>query len=279
MFSIRNKIPFIGALVLTAALACGYAAMPTNPLASSTPTPVATTIYGSATVWGEDVEEVVAVDEATIVVKSQKTGVVGELIRFDVSESVAESFKWLLVPESVDFEVYDNGKRAVFSARKPGDYMFVVACGYKGTVDVTTHMVTIRPNENDVPPEPDDWPVIVPPTAGAGISKYVTYWCAQEKLPQADTKKLAGSFESIAAMISAGVYKTPQEIIEATGAANKEALGDRLEAWIPVLKLLQDKFQKMAQDGELVTPEQHAVTWRAVAEGLNAYASAFNVSV
>ena len=278
MFNIKRKLPFVGALLAAVALTCGATMYVTpNPPVAQVEQPV--TIYGGSTVWGED-EELVIVepDTAHITVKSKTIAVVGELIRFDVSESVAESFKWLLVPESVDFEVYDDGKRAVFSARKSGDYMFVIACAYKGTVDVTTHVVTVTGSSGPVdPPNPGTYPVLPDPGVEASLKARVSYWCSQAKSPMNEAKQLAGSFDSVAAMISAGVYTTPQEIIEATGEANKEALGTRLKAWVPVLRKLQDEFQQMAQDGELVTPEQHAVTWRAVGDALEYYASLFMV--
>lgn len=239
-------------------------------------------LYGSLTVLRDDEEDDVVdpnADVAKIVVNAQELGDVGELIRFDVSESTAESFKWLLVPESVDFEVYDEGKRAVFSAREPGEYMFVVACAYKGTVDVTTHVVTIEGPEPQPEPEPDDeYPVVPEPAAGASLVEWVPYWCSQAKRPKDETIRLAASFESVAATISAGVNTTPQEIIQATGKANRQALGESLQEWMPVLQNLQAEFKTRADAGTLVTAEQHAETWREVAESLRAYATLFTAS-
>jgi hypothetical protein len=110
---------------------------------------------------------------------------------------------------------------------------------------------------------------------GDPLGAWIPYWCAQFKRPGDEAKQLAGSFESVAAMISAGVYTTPQEILEATSAASKEALGEKLKAWLPVLRPLQDGFQQMAQDGELVTLDQHAETWREIAKALKIYAALF----
>jgi len=238
---------------------------------------VPTDIYDLLTVLRDGEEVDLAVDVAQVVVNAQELGEVGELIRFDVSESNAESFKWLLVPESVDFEVYDNGKRAVFSARKPGEYMFIVACAYKGTVDVTTHVVTIigldpQPDPND----PDDeHPVVPQPAEGASLIEWMPYWCSQAKCPKDETMRLAASFESVAATISAGVNTTPQEIITATSEANRQALGVSMQAWMPVLQNLQAELKTRAEMGMLTTAEQHAETWREIAEGLRGYAALF----
>ena len=286
MSSIKSKLAF-ASMAIVATVAVCFATMTIVPqyVAPTPPAPVVETvnIYEGLIILAQDEEASPVGGEASIVVSSQSKGVVGELIRFDVSSSVAESFKWLLVPEAADFEVYANGTRAVFSAREAGDYMFVVACAYKGTVDVTTHIVTIKgdplvdPVDPVNPVDPVDWPIVIDPGAGANLRQKLPYWCAQAGRPQEEAQQLAGSFESVAAMISAGIYTTPEEIILATGQANRQALGSMVQNWIPVLRQLQDEFQQMSQDGKLVTLEQHAETWRLVATSLRAYASLFPV--
>jgi hypothetical protein len=216
----------------------------------------------------------IAVEGAKIVITAPTSGVVGELIRMDVSKSQADSFKWLLVPESVDFEVYDNGRRAVFSARETGSYMFIVACAKDGMVDVATHVVTItQPGE----PDPNkEYPKVDEPVAGSGLNKLLPYWCSLAKRAQVETLALAESFESVAAAVAAGVYTTPKEISKATGEANQTALGPALESWMPVLSKLQTELRRRSNAGELKTPEQHAAAWREIAEGLLNYAAMFN---
>jgi hypothetical protein len=81
--------------------------------------------------------------QAKVVLVAPSKARVGELVRFDVSESIADSFQWIMVPDSVDFETYDSGRKAVFSARSDGDYRFIVACAKDGTVDVVTHVVRV----------------------------------------------------------------------------------------------------------------------------------------
>lgn len=213
-------------------------------------------------------------DVAKIIIKASNEAEIGQLIRLDVAASKAESFKWLLVPNSADFEVYDNGKRAVFSAREAGEYMFIVACAYKGTVAVTTHVVRVG---NPVP-KPGDYPIVAKPNAGAAISEWVPYWCSLMVRPKEETQKLAESFEGIAATISAGVNTTPEEISKATSDANRRALGDSLEAWKPFLLSLQNEFKNRANAGTLVSAEQHAEMWREVAKGLRVYTDLFETS-
>lgn len=229
-------------------------------------------IYSGLTVFAADNEEAKPQEEvAKIVIRAPEVAEIGELVRFDVSASKAESFKWLLVPETADFEVYNNGKRANFSARKTGEYMFIVSCAYKGTVDVVTHTVTV----GTPVPKPGDYPIVEKPDAGAAIVEWVPYWCSLTVRPEEETRKLAESFEGIAATIAAGVNTTPEAIIKATSEANQRALGDSIEAWKPVLLSLQNEFKNRANAGTLVSPKQHGEMWREVATGLRAYADLF----
>lgn len=226
-------------------------------------------VYNGLTIFSDD--DVENLDIAKIVIKAPIEAEIGELVRFDVSASWAESFKWVLVPESGDFEVYDGGKRAVFSARTSGEYMFIVACAYENTVDVVIHNIRVG---NPVP-KPGDYPVVIKPEAGAAFSEWLPYWCSLTVRTEAETRKLADSFDSVAATISAGVYTTPEEIIKATSEANRQALGDSLESWKMVLLSLQNEFKARANAGTLASPEQHADMWREVAVGLRAYADLF----
>ncbi len=216
-------------------------------------------------------------DGAKLVIKAPEAGEVGELIRLDVSESAAAQFKWLLVPQSVDFEYYDNGKKAVFSARKPGDYMFIIACSLGDTVDVLTHVVKVI---GTVPsPEPNNnYPNVSRPQDGAPLVQWVPYWCSQGLRSRDEALKLAASFDSISATISAGINTTPEQIITVTSKSNRQALGDSIDGWIPILQNIQLEMKIRAQNGTLVTPEQHALLWREIADGLKAYASLFTAT-
>jgi hypothetical protein len=225
-------------------------------------------VHTDYVIFSEDVENL---DTARISIQAPAEAEIGELVRLDVSDSCAESYKWILVPKSVDFEVYDNGQRAVFSARKAGEYMFIVACAYEGTVDVAIHVIRV----GNPTPKPGDYPSVTKPEAKAAITEWLPYWCSLTVRTEAETRKLAGCFDGIAATISAGVYTTPEEIIKATREATREALGDSLESWKPVLLSLQDEFKARANAGTLASPEQHADLWRKVAAGLRVYADLF----
>lgn len=194
---------------------------------------------------------------AKVVVDAPNKGRVGELIRFDLTKSVADSIKWLLKPESIDFQAYEDGRRAVFSARTPGEYMFIIAVASGGTVDVVTHTVTIE----GPPAKPDS----------QSLTEWVPYWLYPMQLDREEALRLAESFEETSDRITA--LSTPQGIIEATAEANRAALGDSLGEWKPLLKKIQATLANRAQAGTLTTPEQHKETWLEIARGLRKYAS------
>ena len=193
---------------------------------------------------------------AKVVIDAPTRGRVGELIRFDLTKSEADSIKWLLLPESVDFECYEDGRRAVFSARTPGEYMFIIAVANAGTVDVVTHTVKIE----GPPPKPES----------TSLTEWVPYWLYPLQLDPAVAVKLAESFESVSDRITA--LSTPKGIIEATAEANRAALGDELDAWKPLLKKIQATLANRARANTLTTPEQHKAVWLEIAEGLRKYA-------
>jgi hypothetical protein len=189
--------------------------------------------------------------EAKIVLVAPSKARVGELVRFDVSDSVADSFEWLLVPSSPDFEVYDSGRKAVFSARVQGEYQFIVACAKGGTVDVITHVVVIS------------GPPAMPTTDS--LVEWIPFWMWVENLPREEALKVADNFEKIANRTD---LNTPEEWIQATSEANQELLGDRIEAWKPILGKIGKALHKRAEEGKLATPEEHKAAWMEVAEGL-----------
>ena len=190
-------------------------------------------------------------EEAKIVLDAPSKARVGELVRFDVSESVADSFEWLLVPQTQDFEVYDSGRKAVFSARTKGEYQFIVACAKGGTVDVITHKVVI----------------IGPPATPTtnSLTEWIPVWMWEQQLPQDEVLLVADNFEKIS---NRNDLNKPEDWIKATSELNQETLGDSLDAWKPMLNKIGKALHKRAEEGSLTTPEEHRAAWMEVAEGL-----------
>lgn len=195
----------------------------------------------------------IPVVEAKVVLNAPSQARVGELVRLDASESVADSFEWLLVPQTCpDFETYDAGRRAVFSARTEGIYEFIVACAKGGTVDIVRHTVRVI----GPPPMPQ----------GDSLAQWIPFWNWSEMLPKEECDALAESFATIAERKDE--LKEPQDWLKATAEANRQILGDRVEAWKPMLDKIGAALQKKAESGAFVTPEDYAKAWLEVAEGL-----------
>ena len=185
---------------------------------------------------------------AKIVLDAPSKARVGELVRLDVTESTAETFQWILIPDSVDFEVIDSGRRAMFSAREPGQYRFIVGCALGGTLDIVTHVVRI----------------VGPPTKPTteSLAEWIPYWMDAMKLDRGQTEALARSFEMIAADMAN--LPEPKDWITKTAEANRDIVGDDMDAWKPLL----EKIGKACASRQLTTPEQHAEVWLEIAEGL-----------
>lgn len=199
-----------------------------------------------------------SIEVAQVVLKMPEKAKVGELVIIDASDSVASQFVWRIGPETKDFLVIENGKRLVFSARASGEFNFTVAVAYKDTVDVQIRKLVIT----GVPSPTDD------------ISSKVAQWCSlvQSNDTKAEAKRLANSFESIAAFAASGVLDSPAAVLAATKKANQDALGDDAGAWTPFFEQLKTELISLAEAGKLPDTQAHAAAWRAIAEGLNAFA-------
>ena len=190
--------------------------------------------------------------EAKLVLVGPHSCRVGELVRLDVSGSTAATFEWRLTPDSVDFEVYDAGSRAVFSARKAGEYQFIVACAKGDTVDIAVHIVKVL----GPPPMPQT----------DNLTDWIPYWNWDLDLPKAEIEAMAASFEAVAAQ--ADDFEDIGDFIKATAKASREALGDRVEVWKPILDNVGANLSEKAETGAMTTPEECREEWLKVAEGL-----------
>lgn len=187
---------------------------------------------------------------AQIVLKTPADAKIGELITLDASASNATSFKW--IAPTADFLVFDGGKKAVFSARKAGSYQFTLAVALRDTVDVQTFTIKV------------EGPIAPPVTES--LEEWIPYWRAEMDLPKDKLEALAVAFEKTSLQMV--TLATPEKIIEATAKANREALGDSLPQFVPLLQKIMTSLDKMAKSGQLKTPESHALVWQSIARGL-----------
>jgi hypothetical protein len=203
--------------------------------------------------------------KAEIIVEGSQKVKVGQLARLAVTKSAGKSFKWVVIPEGVDFEVYNNGQNVIFSSGVPGSFTFVVACANGNEVDVKIVVIVVGEGEvvNPVDPVP---PILPANTVPAKVIEWARLVTSPTK--KAEAAKLSASFASVQAEIQSGKLTTAEEIIAATKTANQGALGASLTAWIPCLEKLQAEMKTQAEAGLLVTPEQHAKLWGEIAAGL-----------
>lgn len=204
--------------------------------------------------------------KAEIIVEGSQKVKVGQLARLAVTKSAGKTFKWVVIPEGVDFEVYNNGQNVIFSSGVPGSFTFVVACANGNEVDIKIVVIIVGEGEvvNPInPPGPPGPPVV-------GLAGKVAEWTSLVISPAKKTEagKLSASFAAVQIEIQSGKLTTPEEIIAATKTANQGALGASLAAWIPCLEKLQTEMRTQAEAGLLVTPEQHAKMWGEIAAGL-----------
>lgn len=188
---------------------------------------------------------------AKIVLKAPSSARVGELVRLDASASSADSFKWVLVPESVDFEVYAEGRKAVFSARENGEYLLVLAAAKGGSVDIKTVKITIKG-----PPEP--------PSDKSDVKSTVKFFLEQNPGSDEGRLKLADAFTRISEM---GLGE-PEAWIYETKRAIDEALGDEKPKWEPFLRAIGKYMGELGADGVLSDAESHKRVWLDIAAAL-----------
>ncbi len=208
----------------------------------------------------DPVHEVVdePVSQAHLVVVGPEKVKMGELVVISVEESDAASYKWIVIPETKNFMVIDGGKRAVFSSGKGGTYKFFISCSLGGTVDSAVHVVLVK---GGVPQPSDDF-----------ATRIATY-CERV---DSDTKRddclaLAQSFASVALIM--GEDSSPSEIVAATFKSNQDALGSKLNNWLPFRQGLSQELKSMADKGKLSDTASHVRVWKQIASALRAYAS------
>lgn len=60
--------------------------------------------------------------------------VIGELVIFDASENQIDDIVWKIYPPTPNFKIIDDGKKAIFSSGRPGNYTITVAIANNGEV-------------------------------------------------------------------------------------------------------------------------------------------------
>jgi hypothetical protein len=209
-------------------------------------------------------DEEVDPEAPNVVINAPKVVQVGDMIVVDVSGSNGAGFDWEVIPAPPSVRLFNDGQvMCAATGPKAGKYLFIVSCARDGRSNVKTHVVNVRGNEPPVPDKP-----------GVNVASKVRGWCEGIESPtqRDDAMKLAQAFASLATVIEGGAFENPAELVIATKAATKGALGANLKHWLPLLDGLMVELKAMAQAGMLQDISAHAPVWKAVAQGLNEYA-------
>lgn len=185
----------------------------------------------------------------TIELDAPDTCVVGELVTLDGSKSESElTWKVLRVDSSLeeclDFKSF--GKVACFSARASSHWLVIVSGVSKdGKPSMITHSIVVGDGGGSV----------------VNLESKIRTWARKVETEnrREEAIKLAQSFRALA-----GAELPADKIIEATAFANKQALGDSLEAWMPFLDPLGDYLDEAG----LETRDDYRRTWIEIAEAI-----------
>ena len=180
---------------------------------------------------------------------------VGELVRLNIV-ATADDYQWIVVPGSPDFEIYAEGQKAVFSARSPGEYLFIAAYCKDNKVSLLRHILTVKgPLKPIVPPGPD-----------STIAELIPYWCATLKVSDETRETLRNNFSKAAASAAAGEFEDIQSFITATAELNKEASVHAGTA--ALLDKITEYIVTKASVGELESLDQHILLWNKISAAL-----------
>ncbi len=231
-------------------------------------------VVGVMYYWKDKPEEArpTPVNNAKIVLPSEIEINVGELGRLDATKSNGVAFIWRCIPDGLNVQVYEDGRKLMFSSGKVGEYICVISSAYNDEVDQKVVTVTVHPlnydpdNPNPTPPTPTPGPIVPDGTLAGNI----LVWSQLVKSPGkvVEAAALAQGFDDVAVQIEAGTLVTAEDVQTATRTATNSALGGSIGQWTPFLTKLNAHLKKEKLRGMLVTVEDHIKVWRDIAAGL-----------
>ena len=205
-------------------------------------------------------------DQAEVNIKASDKVKIGDMIVIDLSDSLGGGFDYEVEPTPPGLRTFDNGQIIVCgTGNKNVTYTFMISCALNGDSDIAVHKVTVEGAKVPAPPS----------KPGDDLVKKVKAWAIDVYSPtkRDDALALSQSFSSVAIIIDSGTFSTNAELVAATAASNRDALGQNLDAWTPVLNSLMSELKAMAQLGKLPDVKAHSKVWKDVARGLKEYAN------
>lgn len=196
-------------------------------------------------------------ESGKLILKAPDSCEIGELVRLDLRESNVDGIIWKVLPETADFEIIDEGRRALFSSRVPGTYTFLIAGAKGGTPYLIYHSLPVN---GGVGPSPGPLPAVSLEVKVSGWVKKVADYPARKQ----HLAGMAGVFKKMAEAPDVKV----EQILEATALANTAVLGADLQKWVPFLDELGKELDAMVAAKTLTTREQYKAAWLEIATAL-----------
>lgn len=200
-------------------------------------------------VVGQDVPVVPESNPFEVVVPAECE--VGELVRMEAKGDFG-GVVWKVMPETPDFEVIEMGRRAMFSARGPGEYLVMVAAASGDEPFLHWQTLTVKGE----------------PVPVSELTKKVREWL---KLLPADVDKTKVSQVAAVFKKMATSETEVEKMLEATALANSAVIGDDIDAWVPFLDGLGKELDAMVAAGELTTRDQYKATWLEIAAAMKGF--------
>lgn len=190
-----------------------------------------------------------------IVLNAQDEAEIGELVRLDASGSDVDGLTWQILPETPDFEVIEEGRRAFFSSRVSGSYLIIVAGAKGGVPYLKHHTIDVVGDDPVTPPGPE------------GLGAKVKRWTKAVKEyegREVHALAIAGAFRTLSTAEDIDV----DQMLGATATANSAILGDNVENWLPLLEPLGEELDAIMEAGGLSTRDNYKTIWLEIADGI-----------
>lgn len=174
-----------------------------------------------------------------------KTCDVGELVRIEAPADI--NLKWVILPETPNFEVVNN--RAFLSAQATDTEFLIIVSGARADEPFLWTAKIVVTGE------------ATPLTLDVKVSRWLDLVESEHKLEEA--KRLASVFRTLS---TTEIEAT--KILAATAVANRQALGESLEAWMPFLDALGSELDAFVENKQLETREDYREIWSLIAQGI-----------
>lgn len=259
----KMLVSVVSAVLIVAALVTSIVYMPTEQAESiqePAPQQISMELYNPH-IYGQQ-----APGKAEVNIVAPDRVKVGDLIILDLSGSIGEGFDYEVFPKPPGLRTFDNKRIIVCgTGNKNVTYTFVISCALDNDSALAVHRVKVYGAQETGPS----------PNPGQNIVEKVKEWASDIQSPNKyeDCIKLAQSFSSIGIIIDQDAFDSPLALIEATATSNRDALGDNVQNWAPLLNRLMVELKAAAELGLLPDTKSHSRIWKDIAQGLREYAT------